>query len=201
MIRINLLPFRAARKKENVRRQISVFLLSFAFIIIAVVYWNIWLGNRIEKLTARNQDTIAQIAKYDKINKEIAKIKKTLSNLEQKIKVIETLEGGRKDAVVLMESMTEMIVKERMWFTNLSVQGSSIAIRGIALDERTIADFMKNLEGKDGARPYTNVRLKSIQQQQVKGKSLNLKNFNITLTKAAPKKTEKKGKAGKTKKS
>jgi len=200
MIRINLLPFRAARKKENVRRQVSVFLLSFSLIIIAVVYYNIWLGKKIDKLKARNQDTVTQIAKYDKINKEIAKIKKTLRNLEQKTKVIETLEGGRKDAVKLLEAMTEMIVKERMWFTNLSVQGENITIRGIALDERTIADFMKNLEGT-GTGPFSNVTLKSLQRQQIKGKSLNLKSFNVTMTKAAPKKAEKQAKAGKTKKS
>jgi len=200
MIRINLLPFRAARKKENVRRQISVFLLSFALIIIAVVYWNIWLGNRLTKLKARNQDTIVQIAKYEKINQEIAQIKKALSNLEQKIKVIETLEGGRKDAANLMESMTEMIVKERMWFTSLNVQGGNITIHGIALDERTIVDFMRNLEG-NGTGPYTNVTLKSIQQEQIKGKDLNLKSFNVTMTKAAPKKATEPDNAGKTKKS
>jgi type IV pilus assembly protein PilN len=200
MIRINLLPFRAARKKENVRRQISVFLLSFALIIIAVVYWNIWLGNRITKLKARNQDTIVQIAKYEKINAEIAQIKKTLSNLEQKIKVIETLEGGRKDAANLMESMTEMIVKERMWFTSLNVQGGNITIHGIALDEKTIVDFMRNLEG-NGTGPYANITLKSIQQEQIKGKDLNLKSFNITMTPAAPKKATQPDNAGKTKKS
>ena len=200
MIRINLLPFRAARKKENVRRQISVFLLSFALIIIAVVYWNIWLGNRITKLKALNQDTIVQIAKYEKINAEIAQIKKTLSNLEQKIKVIETLEGGRKDAANLMESMTEMIVKERMWFTSLNVQGGNITIHGIALDEKTIVDFMRNLEG-NGTGPYANVTLKSIQQEQIKGKDLNLKSFNITMTTAAPKKATQPDNAGKTKKS
>jgi len=200
MIRINLLPFRAARKKENVRRQVSVFLLSFALIIVAVVYYNIWLGNKIAKMKARNQDTVTQIAKYEEINKEIAKIKKTLSNLEQKIKVIETLEGGRKDAVKLMEAMTDMIVKERMWFTNLSAQEGNITIRGIALDERTIADFMTNLEGT-GTGLFTNVTLKSLQRQQIKGKSLNLKSFNITMTQAAPKKAEKQANAGKTKKS
>jgi type IV pilus assembly protein PilN len=200
MIRINLLPFRAARKKENVRRQISVFLLSFALIIIAVVYWNIWLGNRITKLRVRNKDTITQIAKYDKINKEIAQIKKTLSTLEQKIKVIETLEGGRKNTVNLMESMTELIVKERMWFTSLNVQGDNITIQGIALDERTIADFMKNLEGT-GTGPYANVTLKSIQQQKIKNKDLNLKKFDVTLTRPTPKKITKPDNAGKTKKS
>jgi type IV pilus assembly protein PilN len=200
MIRINLLPFRAARKKENVRRQISVFLLSFALIIIAVVYWNIWLGNRITKLKVRNQDTITQIAKYEKINKEIAQIKKTLNTLEQKIKVIETLEGGRKNTVNLMESMTELIVKERMWFTSLNVQGDNITIQGIALDERTIADFMKNLEGT-GTGPYANVTLKSIQQQKIKNKDLNLKKFDVTLTRPTPKKIMKPDNAGKTKKS
>ena len=90
--------------------------------------------------------------------------------------MIETLEGGRKDAANLMESMTEMIVKERMWFTSLNVQGGNITIHGIALDERTIVDFMKNLEG-NGTGPYANVTLKSIQQEQIKGKDLNLKKF------------------------
>jgi type IV pilus assembly protein PilN len=198
MIRINLLPFRAARKKENVRRQISIFLLSFALIIIAVFYYNMWLGNRIDKLKARNQETKTQIAKYDKINKEIAQIKKTLSNLKKKITVIETLDGDRKKAVNLLESMTELIIVERMWFTALDVKGNNITVRGIALDERTIADFMKNLEGK-GA--YTHVTLKSLQRKEIKGKSLNLKSFNLSMKRAAPKPATQEDKAGKTKKS
>ena len=198
MIRINLLPFRAARKKENVRRQISVFLLSFALIIIAVVYWNIWLGNRITKLKVRNKDTITQIAKYDKINKEIAQIKKALSTLEQKIKVIETLEGSRKDAVIFMTSMTDLIVEERMWFTSLDAQGSKITIRGIALDERTIVDFMNNLEKTEGL--YANVTLKTLTQQKIQGR-MNLKSFDISLINASLNKDKKQDTAGKAKKS
>ena len=198
MIRINLLPFRAARKKENVRRQVSIFLLSFILIIIAVFYYNSWLGNRIEKLQARNQDTKKQIAKYDKINKEIDQIKKTLNNLKKKIQVIETLDGDRKNAVNLLESMTELIIEERMWFTRLDVKGNSITVGGIALDERTIADFMKNLETKGG---FTNVALKSIQRKTVTGKSLNLKSFNLSMRRPEPKPDTEKDKAGKTKKS
>ncbi|RLB32469.1 MAG: pilus assembly protein PilN, partial [Deltaproteobacteria bacterium] len=40
MIRINLLPFRAARKKENIKRQISIFVLTtlFAFAAMGYVY-------------------------------------------------------------------------------------------------------------------------------------------------------------------
>lgn len=198
MIRINLLPFRAARKKENVRRQVSIFLLSFILIIIAVFYYNSWLSSRIDKLTARNQDTTQQIAKYDKINKEIAKIKNTLNNLKKKIQVIETLDNDRKNGVKLLESMTELIIEERMWFTRLDLSGNNITIGGIALDERTIADFMKRLETKGG---YANVTLKSLQRKEIKGKSLNLKSFNLSLTRTAPKSATKKDKAGKAKKS
>jgi len=198
MIRINLLPFRAARKKENVRRQISIFLLSFLLIIIAVFYYNSWLGNRIDKLKVRNQETREQIAKYDKINKEIAQIKQTLNNLKKKIQVIETLDNDRKNAVNLLESMTELIIEERMWFTRLDVKGSNITIGGIALDERTIADFMTRLETKGG---FANVTLKSLQRQKVTGKSLNLKSFNLTMIRVAPKSATKKAKPGKSEKS
>ena len=45
MIRINLLPFRAARKKENIRRQVSIFLLSLAFLLIILFYYNWSLGS------------------------------------------------------------------------------------------------------------------------------------------------------------
>ena len=159
MIRINLLPFRAARKKENVRRQISMFLLTFLLIIIAVTYYNVLLSNKIKSMKIRNDDTSAQIAKYEKINQEIETIKKKLNQLNQKIKVIETLDGSRKNTVNLMESMTRLIIPERMWFTSLDVKGQNIAIKGVALDERTIADFMVKLQ-----QAYTDVTLKSLRQ-------------------------------------
>jgi type IV pilus assembly protein PilN len=34
MIRINLLPFRAARKKENIRRQLSIYVLSVVCLLL-----------------------------------------------------------------------------------------------------------------------------------------------------------------------
>jgi len=191
MIRINLLPFRAARKKENVRRQISIFLLSFAFIIVVVVYYNVSLSGKIDQLKIRNQETSTQLAKYEKINKEIAEIKKKLKTLNTKIDVINNLDGSRNNAVLLLDSMTKLIVPNRMWFTSFTLKGNNIAIKGIALDERTIADFMKNLEGS-----YTNVTLKSMQQKSVKGKSLKLKDFSFEMARiqkpSAPDKKSKK---------
>jgi len=178
MIRINLLPFRAARKKENVRRQISIFLLSFVFLLVVVIYYNVNLNQQINRLKVKNEETTAQLTKYNKINKEIASIKKKLTVLNQKVDVINHLDGSRTEAVLLLESMTELIVPDRMWFTSFTLKGNNIALKGVAMDERTISDFMKNLEGS-----YANVALKSMKRKTIKGKNVNLKDFSFEMAK------------------
>jgi type IV pilus assembly protein PilN len=178
MIRINLLPFRAARKKENVRRQISIFLLSFVFLLVMVIYYNVNLNQQINRIKVKNEETTAQLAKYNKINKEIASIKKKLTVLNQKVDVINHLDGSRTEAVLLLESMTELIVPDRMWFTSFTLKGNNIALKGVAMDERTISDFMKNLEGS-----YANVALKSMKRKTIKGKNVNLKDFSFEMAK------------------
>ena len=84
MIRINLLPFRAARKKENIRRQVSIFLLSLAFMLIILFYFNFSLSSKIGNLNTSIKDTQSELEKYAKINKEIDNIKKKLDNLKKK---------------------------------------------------------------------------------------------------------------------
>ena len=45
MIRINLLPVRAARNKENIRWQISVFFLLIFFALMVMTYLTVGLTN------------------------------------------------------------------------------------------------------------------------------------------------------------
>ena len=71
MIRINLLPFRAARKKENIRRQISVFFLSVFLMLAVLIYYNIHLGGRIKTLKKSVAVTGNELKKYQKITQQI----------------------------------------------------------------------------------------------------------------------------------
>ena len=52
MIRINLLPFRAARKKENIRRQISVFALSVVCLALLMGFVFLNLSRTVAALEA-----------------------------------------------------------------------------------------------------------------------------------------------------
>ncbi|MGD8470228.1 MAG: PilN domain-containing protein [Desulfobacterales bacterium] len=181
MIRINLLPFRTERKKENVRRQVSLFLLSLVLVLLVLFYYNFSLNSKIGKLNKRIETTNNELTKYNKINKEIARIKKNLEVLQKKMAVIEQLESDRYAPVILMDTMTQVLVSKRMWFTNLSVSDTKVDITGIALDEKTVADFMVRLQDSG---LFSNVELKSVKRTQVE--KSNLKSFKVVCTKVPP---------------
>lgn len=184
MIRINLLPFRAARKKENIRRQISIFLLSFLLVTLIMIYYNMRLNSKIQDLNTRTNKITKELAQYNKINNEIKSIKKKLELLTKKTDVIKNLELSREDAVRLLDAMTEMVVEKRMWLNMLETKEKTVNIKGIALDNKTVADFMTRLED---SKLFKKVELKTTKQQKFK-KSINLKSFEITCERASLKK-------------
>lgn len=185
MIRINLLPFRVARKKENIRRQVSIFMLSFLLVTVAMIYYNISLNSKMLDLNTRTEKITKELAKYNKINKEIKLIKKKLELLTKKTDVIKNLELSREDAVRLLDAMTEMVVEKRMWLNMLETKEKTVNIKGVALDNKTVADFMTRLED---SRLFKSVKLKTTKQQKFK-KSINLKSFEITCETAPFKKS------------
>lgn len=185
MIRINLLPFRAARKKENIRRQISIFLLSLVLVVIVAAWFNYVLSGKIKTLDHRIGETKAQVDKYNKINQEIAEIKKKLDILNKKIEVIKSLDLTRKAPVELLDDMSSLIVEKQMWLAGLEEKSGTVKIVGIALDNPTIAEFMTRIES---SAKYVDVKLMSINQDtSIKG--LELKRFEIRFQKASTKKS------------
>jgi type IV pilus assembly protein PilN len=185
MIRINLLPFRTERKKENVRRQVSLFLLSLVLVLLVLFYYNFSLNSQIGKLNKGIKTTNNELTKYNKINKEIARIKKNLEILQKKMAVIAQLESDRYAPVILMDTMTQVLVSKRMWFTKLSMSDTKVDIDGIALDEKTVADFMVRLQNSG---LFSDVVLRSVKRKQVE--KSNLKSFQVVCTKVPPQQPE-----------
>jgi len=176
MIRINLLPYRAARKKENIRIQVNIFIGSIVILFLLVWVFNSFLNGRIDRLNAEIASTKTQVAKYQKIMKEIAEIKKKLSLLDRKINVIESLEADRKAQVQNLDSLFTLLVEKRMWYTGLEEKNKTFKVTGIALDNYTVADYMTRIEKSSR---FDNVKLSSVKQHALKEKDLKLKQFEI----------------------
>jgi len=205
MIRINLLPYRAARRKENIRKQISIFFFSFLVVVAILLFYSMSLQKRIDVLNTKIAENKTILAKLEKQAKEVDRIKNAFNNLERKTKVIENLETKRKDAVCLLDNMTKVVAEhmsisgsdslsdkdntpvKRLWFTNFQAKGNKIGIKGIAMDNKTVADFMTRLEN---SKLYKNVNLRTLKQQKIT--KLNLKHFDITCIKISLNKSESK---------
>jgi len=186
MIRINLLPFRAARKKENIRRQVSIFFLCLLLVVIVLGWVHFYLGSKQKNLTTNVADTKKELALYKKKNAEIKEIRKKLQDLEKRQNVIQDLEKQRFEPVHIMDELTGKIVTERMWLTRLNITAGQMEVDGIALDNKTVADFIDNLEGlaklnEKDLPMYEKVRLNRLKQEEIR--TLNMKSFEITALK------------------
>lgn len=205
MIRINLLPYRAARKKENIRKQIGIFFLSLLVVVAVLLFYNMRLQKTIDVLNTKIAENKIMLAKFENQAKEVDRIKNAFRKLESKTKVIRNLEKKRNDAVFLLDNMAMLVAEnplisesnvlaekdntpvKRLWFTNFEAKGNNIVIKGIAMDNKTVADFMTRLES---SKLYKNVNLITLQQQKIT--KLNLKRFDINCDKVSLNKSESK---------
>jgi len=187
MIRINLLPYRAVRKKENIRFQVNVFIGSIVFAGLLIFWVITMLNGRIDSLNKDIKSTKEQVSKYQAINKEIDEIKKSLELLEKKIVVIKTLEKDRIAPVQNMDSLYTLLVEKRMWYTLIDEKSDTIKITGIALDNQTVADYMTRVEKSDR---FHNVKLAAVRHHKLSGKEdVALKQFDVHFEKKASPKT------------
>lgn len=179
MIRINLLPYRAARKTENVRRQVSLYLLSLVFAAIVMLYFQISVNNKISSLNTKVKETNAELKKYKSKAKEVDSIKKKLDKLQTRMDVMSKLDKNRKGPINLLTAMTELVIPDKMWLESLASIGNTVQLEGVVLDNKTAADFMSRLEKSN---MFASVDLSSVKQKEY-GRQ-KMKAFQITCIQA-----------------
>jgi len=183
MIRINLLPFRAAREKENIRQQVFIFVSLFVLIALVLFYYNMILNGKISRLQTEVDETRTELNQTMKAAKEVDRIQKQIETLDKKMKIIEKLEQNRTAPVEFVEEMSRLIVADKMWLTLLKEESESVTMAGFALDNKTVAVFMRRLEQ---SLLFASVDLQKIEQDTEHG--VNLKRFDIQCRKAGEKK-------------
>ena len=177
MIRINLLPFRAARKKENIRRQISIYVLS---VVCLVLLMGLFFLNLNRKVTVLKEDRIAkkkELATYAETTKKINELKKKIAEIRAKLHVIKDLESKKTGPVLLLDELSMAVPKEKLWLTSLDERKGILTLKGTAMDNDTVALFMTNLER---SKHILSVDLKSTKLKNLKQYKLNVIDFDLT---------------------
>jgi len=175
MIRINLLPYRAARTKENIRRQISIFILSIVFLIVLLLGGLAYLKSKVNTLADRLESINNELKIYEAKAKEVEEIKKKLATLEKQIEIVNQLKAAREEPPKLMAKLTDLIVAGRMELLRMNVNPGKVTLDGIALDNETVAKFMTRLES--ATLFFKDVNLNS--SKQVSRYGVDMKQFQI----------------------
>jgi type IV pilus assembly protein PilN len=172
MIKINLLVEARAEKVSKAplislgTANINNYLLLGA-LILAIG----WVGLRYWQLSSRLSDVQAEVAvnqrEYDRLKpiiEEVEAFKKRNAELRHKIEVIEQLKANQFGPVRLMDEVSKAL-PELLWLTDLGVSGAAISMRGQALNENAVANFIANL----GASPFFSEPLLKIMSQSETG--------------------------------
>lgn len=192
MIRINLLPFRAARKQENVKRQVTVFALAFILCFVFLLGVHFWAGRVVGKLEEKKVSTEAQLKLVQKQAEEVKAMKEHLAMVEKRLDVIKTLMADRAYPVKLLDHMTQWAVGDRMWLTSLRSDKEKLVLAGVAVDENTVSVFHKRLENSG---QFTVVSLDQMQKTD-KYPGMTFQEFSLTCYKPVPVADAKPGEAG-----
>jgi type IV pilus assembly protein PilN len=146
MIKINLLPFRAAQKLENIRMQISVFALSVVLVLAIIGFSYISLSSELNDLRKKNAGLKKELASYSEMLKKIDKLKKKRDDLKGKLGVIQGLEAQKAGPVQLFDEIAMAVPEGKLFLKSLSESKGEIKMAGTAIDYDTVALFMTNLE-------------------------------------------------------
>jgi type IV pilus assembly protein PilN len=176
MIRINLLPVRAAKKKESARQQISIFLLAIAGVM--VLAFGIYMVT-VAKISAANDEIAKSEQEIKRLKEkigEIDNIKKFQAEVKKKLDILNQLRRDKAGPATRLAKLSDA-VPEKLWLTKYTENAGSVSLGGVAFNEDLIAAFMRNLQASG---EFINVELGVSEQVDIKG--LKAKRFEISCS-------------------
>jgi len=181
MLRINLLPIRQLKKRAKARNQISIFITLLAFICLILGAVGFLQINKIKAIETSITKLRAEKQTYAPILAEMKRLEQAKIDYEKKTSIIKQLKRDSATTVRILDEVAKHVDSKRMWLKSLKQQGTSLSLTGIALDNRTIAQFMNALNES----PYiSGVNLSNSSLAKVSGR--DLKSFALACSIAVP---------------
>ncbi len=146
MARINLLPWRAERRKARQKEFVTMLGLAALGGVLASFLIVSWYNARIGNQNGRNEYLRSQIAKVDTQIKEIEELDKKKGKLLARKEVIEQLQANRSQMVHLFDSLVRTI-PDGVTLTSIKQEGEILTLGGRSQSNARVSTYMRNLEG------------------------------------------------------
>jgi type IV pilus assembly protein PilN len=183
MIRVNLLPHRAEKRKARQLQFIVLSVISLVLGVVLVAFVHAAISTQISYQERRNNYLKQEIAVLDKQIEEIRKLREQTQALLARKTVVENLQSTRSDVVHLLDQMLR-ILPDGVYLKTLKQTGYKISIVGNAQSSARVSTLMRSIEDSPWLDTPTLIEVHATTSGSTRLSEFSL-NFNLTKQ-AAP---------------
>lgn len=145
MAQINLLPWRAERRRQREREFYTMLgLAALAGVLLSVLIW-LHYASQIDGQNERNAYLSGEIAQVKELNKDIDALDRQRERLLARKRVIEQLQSDRSQMVHLFDALVRTI-PDGVALTSVEQQGDTLTLEGRSQSNARVSNYMRNLE-------------------------------------------------------
>jgi type IV pilus assembly protein PilN len=182
MIRINLLPHRAEKRKARQIQLIAFSVISLVLGALVVGFVHVAISSRISYQERRNLYLKHETEVLDKQIAEIKKLREQTESLLARKTVVEELQTTRSDVVHLMDQMLR-ILPDGVYLKSLKQTGNKINLTGYAQSNARVSTLMRAIESSPWLESPS---LVEISATTANGARVSVFALNLSLKKQAP---------------
>lgn len=146
MAKINLLPWRAARRKQRQQQFYTMLGAAAILAVVAVFGIKMYFDSLIQAQQARNAYLQTEITAVEAKIKEIEELDRKRASLLQRKQVIEQLQASRSQMVHLFDELVRTI-PEGVRLNSIKQAGDLLTLEGLAQSNARVSSYIRALEG------------------------------------------------------
>ncbi len=180
MIKVNLLPVKATRRQDAVKRELVLGGVGMAVALVVCGIAYVIVGARVSDLKAENAQFKKDIDNLKAIVARVDEVDKLKQDLQKKLDVIGQLKSNKQGPVRMLDELSDA-TPEKLQLVGLKESNKQLNLTGLAVSNEVISQFLSNLERSDW---FTDVYLVGIDQVEEEG--YKLKEFQVTARAIIP---------------
>ncbi|PJA32160.1 MAG: fimbrial assembly protein [Zetaproteobacteria bacterium CG_4_9_14_3_um_filter_53_7] len=184
MIRINLLPYRTARRQQQIMHHVTAFF--GVVVIVALLALSMHTASSMQ-LSDLKEDTLHLQKQNAELKQKIGKIHNLdalRSDVERKLQTVDRLQEGRFHSLKTLHEIAQ-VIPDNVWIKSVSSSGSDVSLSGLGESNKAVANFMRKLEHSP---LFDNVQLSVISRVVVN--NLPVRSFNLKFNRLDESKTD-----------
>jgi type IV pilus assembly protein PilN len=149
MIRLNLLPLKETERAIGRRQQLSLVALGMAIALLIMIVPFIVQGRTLATLDSQIDQLNKEIQQYNTQVKEVHELDRLKKEVQTKLNIIQDLNRKRVGPSRVLDDLSGA-TPDNLWLIDFTENNGQATVTGLALDNETIARFMRQLQ----ASPY-----------------------------------------------